>query len=218
VQQPRPPASGLVAAIREQAERLCFVSNAWGAQPRAQLAQALLRASGFEGGRVFFTLGGADANEHAIKIARLASGKPKGAVIARDRSYHGATHLAMALSGDARTQRQVDAGCVRRAPRAAAVRLPLPVRQHGRGACGERAAAAVADGIDALGAEHVAAVIMEPDAGTNGIVAPDTYWPALRRHTAQRGVWLIADEVMSAFGRCGEWFAWQRHGEAGRPT
>ena len=51
----------------------------------------------------------------------------------------------------------------------------------------------------------------------NGIVAPDTYWPALREATAHRGVWLIADEVMSAFGRCGEWFAWQRHGEAGRP-
>jgi taurine--2-oxoglutarate transaminase len=60
-------------------------------------------------------------------------------------------------------------------------------------------------------------VIMEPNAGTNGIVAPDSYWPALRQHTAQRGVWLIADEVMSAFGRCGQWFAWQRHGEAGRP-
>jgi taurine--2-oxoglutarate transaminase len=58
---------------------------------------------------------------------------------------------------------------------------------------------------------------MEPDAGTNGMVAPDSYWPALRRHTAERGVWLIADEVMSGFGRCGEWFAWQRHGEAGRP-
>jgi taurine--2-oxoglutarate transaminase len=58
---------------------------------------------------------------------------------------------------------------------------------------------------------------MEPNAGTNGIVAPDTYWPALRRATAERGVYLIADEVMSAFGRCGEWFAWQRYGEGGRP-
>jgi taurine--2-oxoglutarate transaminase len=83
--------------------------------------------------------------------------------------------------------------------------------------CGRLAADAVADKIDQLGADHVAAVMMEVDAGTNGIVAPDTYWPALRRHTADRGVWLIADEVMSAFGRCGEWFAWQRHGEAGRP-
>jgi taurine--2-oxoglutarate transaminase len=58
---------------------------------------------------------------------------------------------------------------------------------------------------------------MEPNAGTNGIIAPDSFWPALRAQTRQRGVYLIADEVMSGFGRCGEWFAWQAHGEAGRP-
>jgi taurine--2-oxoglutarate transaminase len=63
----------------------------------------------------------------------------------------------------------------------------------------------------------VAAVLVEPNAGTNGIVAPDGYWPRLREETRRRGVYLIADEVMSAFGRCGEWFAWQRHGEGGRP-
>src|SRR5688572_17149464 len=207
----------LVAAIREQAQRLCFVTNAWGATPRAELAQALLERSGFDGGRVFFTLGGADANENAVKIARQASGKPRGAIIARDRSYHGATHLAMALSGDARTRVQVDpeAFGVHHVPPPYAYRCPFDSSDEAQ--CGERAADAVAERIDALGAEQVAAVIVEPNAGTNGIVAPDSYWPALRQHTAQRGVWLIADEVMSAFGRCGQWFAWQRHGEAGRP-
>jgi taurine--2-oxoglutarate transaminase len=207
----------LVAAIREQAERLCFVSNAWGAQPRADLAQALLERSGFEGGRVFFTLGGADANENAVKLARQAAGKPRGTIIARDRSYHGATHLAMALSGDARTQQQVDAAAfgVQHVPPPYAYRCPFGSRDAEE--CGTRAADAVADRIDGVGAEDVAAVLMEPNAGTNGIIAPDSYWPALRRATAQRGVYLIADEVMSAFGRCGEWFAWQRHGEAGRP-
>ena len=59
--------------------------------------------------------------------------------------------------------------------------------------------------------------MMEPDAGTNGIVPPDNYWPELRRVTRERDVYLIADEVMSGFGRCGEWFAWQRYGEANRP-
>ncbi|MGO4551288.1 aspartate aminotransferase family protein [Lysobacter sp. 2RAF19] len=207
----------LVAAIREQADRLCFVSNAWGAQPRARLAEMLLERSGFEGGRVFFTLGGADANENAVKIARQAARKPHGAVIARDRSYHGATHLAMALSGDTRTQQQVDAAAlgVQHVPPPYAYRCPFGSRDPDE--CGLRAADAVAQRIDAMGADAVAAVLMEPNAGTNGIVAPDTYWPALRRATAQRDVLLIADEVMSAFGRCGEWFAWQRHGEAGRP-
>ncbi len=207
----------VVAAIREQAARLCFVTNAWGAAPRAELASRLLDLSGFDGGRVFFTLGGADANENAVKIARQAMGKPRGAVIARDRSYHGATHLAMALSGDVRTRSQVDPDAFGVSHVAPPDAYRCPYGSDDEAECGERAARAVAERIDQLGAADVAAVVIEPDAGTNGIVAPDTYWPALRRATAARGVALIADEVMSAFGRCGEWFAWQRHGEAGRP-
>ena len=207
----------LVAAIRAQAERLCFVTNAWGAAPRAELAERLLQLSGHEGGRVFFTLGGADANEHAVTIARQASGKPRGIVIARDRSYHGATHLAMALSGDTRTRAQVDPDAlgVSHVEPPYAYRCPFGSRDPT--VCGQLAASAVGDRIDVFGADRVAAVIMEPDAGSNGIVAPDSFWPALRRATAERDVLLIADEVMSGFGRCGEWFAWQRHGEGARP-
>lgn len=207
----------LVAALRAQAERLCFVTSAWGAAPRAQLAEQLLELAGFDGGRVFFTLGGADANENAVRIARLALNRPRGQVITRERSYHGATQLAMALSGDARTSAQVDAAAlgVSRVPPPYAYRCPFGSQNALE--CGARAAGAVLERIDALGAANVAAVLMEPDAGTNGIVAPDNYWPALRAHTRARGVPLIADEVMSGFGRCGEWFAWQRHGTAGRP-
>ena len=76
----------VVAAIRAQAERLCFVTNAWGAEPRAQLAALLLEQSGFTDGRVFFTIGGSDANEHAVKFARQAANKPRGLIITRDRS------------------------------------------------------------------------------------------------------------------------------------
>jgi taurine---2-oxoglutarate transaminase len=207
----------LVAAIRAQAEQLCFVTNAWGAAPRAELARRLLDLSGFDGGRVFFTLGGADANENAVKIARQARRQPRGIVIARDRSYHGATHLAMALSGDARTRAFVDTDAfgVQHVPPPYAYRCPWGTGTAEE--CGMRAARAVADAIDARGADVVTAVMMEANAGSNGIVAPDGYWPALREATRERGVLLIADEVMSAFGRCGEWFAWQRHGEAGRP-
>jgi taurine--2-oxoglutarate transaminase len=207
----------IVAAIRAQAEQLCFVTNSWGAQPRAELAARLLERAGFEGGRVFFTLGGADANEHAVKIVRQALGRPRGVVIARDRSYHGATHLAMALSGDTRSRALVDPDAMGVSHVEPPYAYRCPFGSGTDAECGTRAARAVADRIDRLGAGQVAAVIMEPNAGSNGIVAPDNYWPELRLHTSERGVPLIADEVMSAFGRCGEWFAWQRHGEAGRP-
>ena len=202
----------VVAAIRAQAQQLCFVTSAWGAEPRARLASLLLDQAGWPGGRVFFTLGGADANEHAVKFARAASGKPRGWVITRERSYHGASYAAMALSGDSRTEAQVDAGSfgVRHVAPPYAYRCPF-----GTASAPECAAAAVRQVervIGELGADHVAAVMMEPNAGTNGIVAPDEFWPALRAATRTSGVGLIADEVMSAFGRCGEWFAWQRYG------
>jgi taurine--2-oxoglutarate transaminase len=207
----------LVAAIRAQAEKLCFVTNAWGAAPRAELATRLLELAGFDGGRVFFTLGGADANEHAVKIARQATRRPRGVVIARDRSYHGSTHLAMALSGDSRTRVQVDPDAfgVTHVDPPYAYRCPFGSRDATD--CGSRAARAVTERIAQFGAERVAAVVMEPNAGSNGIIAPDNFWPELRSAASDAGVLLIADEVMSAFGRCGEWFAWQRHGEAGRP-
>jgi taurine--2-oxoglutarate transaminase len=207
----------VVRAIREQAERLCFVTAAWGAEPRARLAERLLEKSGFEGGRVFFTLGGADANEHAVKFARQATGRPRGWVIARDRSYHGASYAAMALSGDARVSAQVDPRDfhVDHVPPPYAYRCPFGSKSEDE--CADRSARAVGEAIDARGRDHVAAVLMEPNAGTNGIVAPDAYWPRLREETRRRGVYLVADEVMSGFGRCGEWFGWQRCGEAGRP-
>ncbi|WP_426663767.1 aspartate aminotransferase family protein [Rhodanobacter aciditrophus] len=207
----------VVRAIREQAEQLCFVTAAWGAEPRKALADALLEKSGFAGGRVFFTLAGADANENAVKFARLARGLPRGRIVARERSYHGASYAGMALSGDARTSDQVDAQTfgVLRVPAPYAYRCPFGSTDDD--SCGRLAAGAVGAAIDRAGADTVAAVLMEPNAGTNGIVAPDSYWPALRAAIRERDVLLIADEVMSGFGRCGEWFAWQRHGEAGRP-
>jgi taurine--2-oxoglutarate transaminase len=207
----------VVAAIQAQAARLCYIANAWGSEPRAELAELLLEKSGFTGGRVFFTLGGADANEHAVKFARLATRRPRGTIITRERSYHGASYATMALSGDTRTRTQVDPaqfGVLHALP-PYAYRCPFGTTDAD--ACGVAAAAHVGAMIASAGAADVAGVLMEPDAGTNGIVAPDTYWPALRATARAQGVPLIADEVMSGFGRCGEWFAWQRYGESGRP-
>ena len=185
-----------------------------GAKPRAQLARELLALAGFEGGRVLFTLAGADANENAVKLARWYTGKPEGRIVARERSYHGATFAAMTLSGDARVKVLPSA-----LPNVAHVPPPYCYRCPwglSRPSCGIRCADAVAASLaDAAG--NVAAVIMEPHAGTNGIVAPPEYWPRLRQICDEHGALLIADEVMSAFGRVGEWFAWQRYAEAGRP-
>ncbi len=204
----------VVAALKAQADALCFVSNAWGAQPRARLAAELLDLAGFAGGRVLFTLAGADANENAVKLARWYTGRPTGLVVARDRSYHGATFATMALSGDARTRALPSAlPNVVHVPPPYCYRCPWSLA---RPDCGIRCADAVGAALAGAGGD-VAAVIMEPHAGTNGIVAPPEYWPRLRAACTAHGALLIADEVMSAFGRVGEWFAWQRYGDAGRP-
>lgn len=206
----------LIRAIQEQAQRQCFVNSSWGAAPRAALAARILELSGFEGGRVFFTLGGADANEHAVKFARQASGRPQGKVVARDRSYHGASYAAMAWSGDSRTSAlSEEADRVLRVPPPYAYRCPYGTASAEE--CADRNVSHIGAAINHAGADFVAAVLMEPNAGTNGIIAPDNFWPALRARTREQDVYLIADEVMSGFGRCGEWFAWQEHGEAGRP-
>jgi taurine---2-oxoglutarate transaminase len=207
----------VVAAIRAQAEKLCFVTSAWGAEPRAELAALVLEHSGFEGGRVYFTLGGADANEHALKFARQAQAMPRGWVITRDRSYHGASYATMALSGDSRTRAQADPAAMHVAQALPPYSYRCPFGTHEPARCAEAALGDVARLIREHAGDGVCAVMMEPNAGTNGIVAPAPYWPGLRALTREHRVLLIADEVMSGFGRCGEWFAWQQHGEAGRP-
>ncbi len=205
----------VVAAIKAQADRMCYIQPGWGAQPRAELAQRLIEKSGLAGGKVFFTLAGADANENAIKFARWFTGRSK--IIARYRSYHGATHMTLDLGGDNRawhTQTGFD-GIVHALP-PYCYRCPLGLK-YDAGACGIRCADHVADLIEYVGPENVAAVIVEPHAGTNGIVAPDEYWPKLREICQRYGALLIADEVMSGFGRVGEWFAWQRYGLENAP-
>src|SRR5437660_12175802 len=92
----------VVKAIREKAERLCFVTSAWGTQPRAELAEALLEKARFKNGRVFFTVAGADANEHAVKFARQARGLPHGWVVTREQSDPAARYACTASSGDTR--------------------------------------------------------------------------------------------------------------------
>ncbi len=232
----------VVRAIQEQAGRLCYISNAWGAQPRAELAQRIValanqnpesriqnaedrehnterRIHNPEGaiqnpksklqtpiyGRVFFTCDGAEATEHAIKIARWVTGRRK--IISRYRSYHGATHGALSVSGDARSRGMTDGlRDVARVLPPYCYRCPFGLRYPD---CGLRCADHVEAVIRQEGPDSVAALIAEPAAGTNGIAAPPDYWPRLREICDRYGILLIADEVMSGFGRCGAWFAWQ---------
>lgn len=203
----------VVAAIKAQADQMCYVQPGWGSQPRAELAARLIEKSGMSGGKVFFTLAGADANENAVKFARWFTGRSK--IITRFRSYHGATHMTLDLGGDNRawhTQTGFD-GIVHALP-PYCYRCPFGLKYD---ACNIRCADHIAELIEYVGPENVATVMVEPHAGTNGIVAPDEYWPKLREICNQYNVLLIADEVMSGFGRVGEWFAWQRYGIENAP-
>ncbi len=227
----------VVRAIREQAASLCYVSNSWGASPRGELAERIVsianggsadgnqaqedkagavdqgrlskgQRAGF--GKVFFTCGGAEATENAIKMARWYTGRHK--ILSRYRSYHGATHAALKAGGDARGWNTTDGltGVVHVLP-PYCFRCPFGLRYP---SCGIRCAAHVEEVILFEGMHTVAAVIAEPAAGTNGIIPPVEYWPRLREICDRYDILLIADEVMSGFGRCGEWFAWQRLGAA----
>jgi len=224
----------VVRAIREQASSLCYVSNNWGATPRRDLARRIVsiangrcatggsqaqeeaagtaeqghaspdRQAGF--GRVFFTCDGAEATENAIKMARWYTGRHK--ILSRYRSYHGATHAAMKAGGDARGWNTADGltGVVHLLP-PYCFRCPFGLHYP---TCSIRCAAHVEDVVLFEGPHTVAAIIAEPAAGTNGIMPPVEYWPRLREICDRHDILLIADEVMSGFGRCGDWFAWQR--------
>ena len=169
----------LIKAIQDQAASLCFTTAAWGAAPRARLAARLLEKSGFEGGRVFFTLGGADAVEHAVKFARQAAGDPLGLVITRDRSYHGASYAAMALSGDARVSRQVEAADFRveHVPPPYAYRCPFGSASDAE--CAEHAARHVGEAIDARGSAPQAAVTKQSRSACSRIARTTAgcWWP-----------------------------------------
>lgn len=200
----------LVAAIQQQAAELCFIHNAWGSPPRAQLAERLIAKSNLVGGKVYFTMDGAEATEHAIKIARWITGRRK--IIGRYRSYHGATSHAIALSGDSRNWRTASVPDMVHALPPYCYRCPFGLAYP---QCGLHCAAHIGDIIEWEGPDTVAAVFVEPVVGTNGLFAgPGDYWRRLRSICDRYGVLLVADEVMTGFGRTGTWFGWQHWPDA----
>ncbi len=195
----------LVAAIQEYAGRLCTVAPSFANDMRSEAARLLAGLAPGTLNKVFFTNGGADANEHAVRMARLHTGRSK--VLATYRSYHGGTSGAIALTGDPRRW-----GSEPGLPGVVHFWGPYPYRSafHARTEEEEteRSLQHLRDTIMVEGAGTVAAIMLETVVGTNGIlVPPPGYLAGVRRICDEHGILLVADEVMSGFGRCGEWFA-----------
>ena len=190
----------VINAIKEQASTLAYANPFMATEVRAKLGVKLAELAPGDIDAFFFTNGGAEANENAIRIARLFTGRHK--IGARYRSYHGGTAGALTLTGDPRRW-------------AAEPGIPgvfrIPEFYHGiqRGSeTAEQVLARTEEVIELEGAKTIAAIIVEPVTGTNGIlVPPDGYIQGLRELCDKYGILLIADEVMSGFGRTGEWFS-----------
>jgi taurine--2-oxoglutarate transaminase len=199
----------VIDAIKQQAEELAFVAPGYTTTARAELTSELLTVLPKGLTKFFFTTSGTEANEAAVKIARLYTGKHK--IISRYASYHGSTAASMSLTGDFRRWPAEPANVVPGtvfAPDANCYRCPI--KNH-YPECDIACADYVEYMIEREG--NVAAVIVEPIVGTNGVlVPPKEYLPRLRALTKRHGVLLIADEVMSGWGRAGDWFAVQHDG------
>jgi taurine---2-oxoglutarate transaminase len=197
----------LVTAIQNQAELLATVAPANGNLARGEAAKRILGLAGEHFGKVFFTNGGADANENAIRMARLTTGRDK--VLSAYRSYHGNTGAAIVATGD-----------WRRLPNEYARGHahffgPFAYRSEFWSSTPEeesaRALQHLSRVIDVEGPSSIAAVLLETIPGTAGVlVPPPGYLEGVRRLCDEHGIVLIFDEVMCGFGRAGSWFAWQQ--------
>ncbi|MQY18620.1 aspartate aminotransferase family protein [Nocardia macrotermitis] len=195
----------VVAAVQEQAAKLCTVAPQHVNAARSEAARLVAERTPGELDRIFFTNGGADAVEHAVRMARLHTGRTK--VLARYRSYHGGTDLAVNLTGDPRRWPN-DRGA------AGVVHFHGPFRYRSQfhaeseaQEC-ERALEHLEQTILLEGSDTIAAIILESIPGTAGImVPPPGYLAGVRALCDRFGIVYIADEVMSGFGRTGRWFA-----------
>ena len=190
----------VIDAITEQATKLQYVQPAFATEIRARLGQKLAEILPGDMDKVFFTLGGAEAIENAIKLARHYTGRTK--VLARYRAYHGATMGAMTLTGDPRRWAN-EPGLV------GVVRYP---DTHRWGEAEPRPVAESLQGLEDViryeGPHTIAAIFLETIVGTNGIlIPPDGYLQGVRELCDRHGILMVADEVMAGFGRTGRWFA-----------
>ena len=194
----------IIAAIKEQADKLCTIGPPMASESRSQLGRLLAEVTPGDLSMSFFTNSGAEANENAIKLARLYTGRHK--IVVRYRSYHGATHGAITLTGDPRRW-PTEPGM------SGVVRMLDPYTY--RCPAGHPDPCPVCSGAPHLeeileyeGADTVAAVFLETVTGTNGVIPPpDGYLQSIREVCDRHGILLVLDEVMAGFGRTGRWFA-----------
>ena len=189
----------IIEAIKAQADRLPYISPFLATEVRARLGQKLAELLPGDIDKVFFTLGGTDANENAIKMARAVTGRPK--IMARYRSYHGSTGNAVQATGDPRRwPNEHSAGIVH---------VLDPYHGIERGwEDAEPALRQLEETIRLEGPETIAGFLLEPISGTNGVlIPPDGYLQGVRELCDRHGILMICDEVMSGFGRTGRWFA-----------
>jgi len=190
----------VVRAIQQQAATLPYANPFMATEVRARLAEKLAEITPGDIDTFFFTNGGAEANENAIRIARMFTGRQK--IGARYRSYHGGTAGVLTLTGDPRRW-----GAEPGIP--GVFRIPDFYRGVQKGYdTTEDVLARTEEIIQLEGQKTIAAIIVEPVVGTNGIlIPPDGYMQGLRDICYRHGILLIADEVMAGFGRTGEWFS-----------
>jgi taurine--2-oxoglutarate transaminase len=190
----------VLRAIREQSETLAYANPFMATEARARLGAKLAAITPGDIEVFFFTNGGAEANENAIKLARLSTGRHK--ILARYRSYHGATAGSMMLTGDPRRWAS-EPGMP------GVVHVLDPYHGIARGwDTAEQSLAMLEEVIQLEGPNNIAAFILESVTGTNGVlVPPDGYMQGVRALCDKYGILMICDEVMAGFGRTGEWFA-----------
>ncbi len=194
----------VIRAIAEQAQSLAYIAPSYATDARALLSELLLEVLPAGLVKFFFAPSGTEANEAAFKIARMYTGRSK--IISRYRSYHGSTMGSIAATGDPRRWPIEPTGKGQGtifAPEVNCYKCPIG---HTYPGCNIACANYIEHMIQ--NESDVAAVLVEPVVGTNGVlIPPPEYLPRLREICDRYGVLLIADEVMSGWGRTGEWFA-----------
>ena len=202
----------IVAAIKEQADRLCTLAPGHASDVRGEAARLIVDIAPEGLGHVLFTTGGSEAIEHAVRMARLHTGRPK--VLAAYRSYHGSTTTSIHLTGDPRRWAN-DTGA------AGVVHFfgPFMYRSAFESSSSEeeceRALAHLEQVILLEGPSTIAALILEPVTGSSGVIVPPSgYLRGVRELCTRHGIVFIADEILVGFGRTGAWFAVNHDGVA----